>query len=489
MGGTSGTNTSVMLVLDVSGSIANNSAELANLRSAATDTLAALDAADGSTDGSISGNSVGITVYHATGEGPDASVTMPIGSSYGDLATYISTRLPTDGGGSPHNAGITTAAGALSGASGAHAIVLITDGQARGQLQTDSNAAATSAKANLITIVPVGIGGSGVEDSGNLQSWGTSTSPYQEGTPGPIDKKKLVSDLGAAVSVPTNFTVSAVLGTHFSGSQVNATPGTGFTTGPHTLQWTGTIVGTGSATLVYKAQRDGTDVFATTNELVSTLGLVVAGGTGTVTGPPSFSVDVLPCGGTPIAATTCTGAACSASGTQGGTAYTLTAGTPPAGTSLSLAALNTPAPPAGACPGFASHTSGAEFDIRPLATDATLKLTIPKAALGTRKWFQTDVCLGTNLQFITEIQSLRNLAPLATFVNGGSLPGRWWGLLPSIPRLVYIPGRGFVFGPFILSRSQDSAGNAVVVFRVPFIPNSTGFTTDLKAAYDPKFWG
>jgi len=291
------------------------------------------------------------------------------------------------------------------------------------------------------------------------------------------------------VSVPTSFTVSEALGAHFSGSQVSATPGTVTTTGSHALQWTGTIAGTGTATLVYKAQRDGTDVFATTNELVSTLSLAVTGGTATVTPPAGFSVDVLPCGGTPIAATTCTGAACSASGTQGGTGYTLTAGTPPAGTSLSLAALNTPAPPAGVCAGFASHTSGAEFDIRPLTTDATLQLTIPKAALGTRKWFQTDVCLGTNMQFITEIASLRNLAPLATFVNGGTLPGRWWGLLPSIPRLVYIPGRGFVFGPFILSRSQDSAGNAVVVFRVPFIPNSTAFTTDGKAAYDPKFWG
>ena len=480
-----------MLVLDLSGSVVSSS-ELGDLKNAATATLNALDAADGSTDSTISGNSVGITVYHSDGEDPNASVVMPIGSSYGDLATYISSGLPTEGGGSPHNLGIDAATAELSDAGGAHAIVLITDGQTDDSLLAATTASANAAKSSHITIVPIGVGGSGptgTANAANLKSWATDPASYQDATPGPINKTKLVSDLGAAVSLPTNFTVTEALGAHFNGSQVNP-PSTGTVTpGTHTLQWTGTINGTGTATLTYKAQRDGTDVFATTNELVSTQSIAVTGGTGTVTPPASFSVDVLPCGGTPIAATTCTGAACSASGTQGGTAYTLTAGTPPAGTSLSLAALNTPAPPAGVCPGFASHTSGAEFDIRPLTTDATLKLTIPKAALGTRKWFQTDVCLGTNLQFITEIASLRNLAPLATFVNGGTLPGRWWGLLPSIPRLVYVPGRGFVFGPFILSRSQDSAGNAVVVFRVPFIPNSTAFTTDGKAAYDPKFWG
>ena len=71
---------------------------------------------------------------------------------------------------------------------------------------------------------------------------------------------------------------------------------------------------------------------------------------------------------------------------------------------------------------------------------------------------------------------------------GGALPGRWWGLLPSIPRIELFPGRGFVIGPWITSRSQDSAGNAVITFRVPFIAGSAGLTTDGKAGYDPKIW-
>ena len=73
--------------------------------------------------------------------------------------------------------------------------------------------------------------------------------------------------------------------------------------------------------------------------------------------------------------------------------------------------------------------------------------------------------------------------------RGGALPGRYWGLLPSIPRIVWIPGRGFVVGPWITSRSLDAAGNAVITFVVPFVANSTGLTTDHKAAYDPKLWG
>jgi hypothetical protein len=169
--------------------------------------------------------------------------------------------------------------------------------------------------------------------------------------------------------------------------------------------------------------------------------------------------------------------------------YTVNAGSPPAGTQVTLFSLNTPNPPAGVCPGFSSSTQGAEFDIRPLTADATFRMVIPRASLGTRQWFQTNVCLGTNLRFITAISSLANLFPDATFVPGGSVPGRWWGLLPSIPRIAWFPGRGFVLGPYITSRSRDSAGNAIIMFRVPFVANSTGLTTDGKAGYDPKVWG
>jgi von Willebrand factor type A domain len=472
----------VMLVLDLSGSI-GTPPKLADLQSAATTALDALDAADGSTDQSIGGNSVGIVVYQGSG----ATIEAPLGSSYATLLHDIQ-NLPAPSGGSPHDVGINTASTALAAApSGlAKAMVLVTDGQATGSDLTNATTAATNAKASGVDIVPVGIGSDASPD--NLQAWASQASSYQAGTPGPIDGTKLVSDLGALVAVPTSFTLGEALGANFSAAAQSVSTGS-VTTGPGTLQWTGSLIGNQSATLVYKATRNGNQVFSTTTELVSTASLAVAGGTATVTPPASISIDVLPCGATPIAATTCTGAACSVSGTQGGVQYSASIGSPPAGTSVSLASLNAPSPPAGVCAGFTPHTQGAELDIRPLATSASLRLVIPKSSLGSTKWFNTQVCLGTNMRFITEISSIFNLSPEAKFVAGGSVPGRWWGLLPSIPRIDYFPGHGFVIGPYITSRSVDSTGAATITFVVPFISASTGLTTDGKPGYDPKLWG
>ncbi|HMG98380.1 MAG TPA: VWA domain-containing protein [Gaiellales bacterium] len=479
--GTTGADTAVMLTLDLSGSMAGT--KLANLKQAAKDTLAALDAADGATDSSIARNSAGLVVYQGSG----TTLAVAPGASYNTLVGDID-GLPAPNGGSPHNAGIDSASAALAGSGFAKAIVLITDGQADGSLFTATTASANAAKSNGIRIVPIGIGTGADVSQSNLQSWASQASYYQSGTPGPIDKAKLISDLDAAVAVPTNFTVTETLGANFSAAPLSSSTGT-VTTGAGTLQWTGSLAGSGTATLDYRATRNGNQVFATTNELVSTLSLAVSGGTATVTPPTAISIDVLPCGATPIASTTCTGAACSVSGTQGGVQYTANAGTPPAGTTLTLSSLNAPAPPAGVCAGFTSLTQGAEFDVRPLSTDSTLRMVIPKASLGTRRWFETNVCLGTNLKFITAIRSLFDLSPQATFVPGGTVPGRWWGLLPSIPRFEFFPGRGFVLGPYITSRSVDSAGNAIITFKVPFVANSTGLTTDGKPAYDPKLWG
>ena len=479
--GTTGTATGVMLTLDLSGSTGVPPGKLDDLKRAAHATLDALDAADGTVNQSISGNSAGIVVYQGSG----ASVRDPLGTSYSALSASIDS-LPAPAGGSPHNLGIDMATGALSAAPSGKAIVLISDGQATGTLLTDTTTSANTAKASGIRIATVGIGTD--SSPGNLQSWASQASYYQSGTPGPIDKTKLISDLAAAVAVPTSFTVTETLGANFSAAPLSSSTGT-VTTGAGTLQWTGSLAGSGTATLDYRATRNGNQVFATTNELVSTLSLAVSGGTATVTPPTAISIDVLPCGATPIASTTCTGAACSVSGTQGGVQYTANAGTPPAGTTLTLSSLNAPAPPAGVCAGFTSRTQGAEFDVRPLSTDSTLRMVIPKASLGTRRWFETNVCLGTNLKFITAIRSLFDLSPQATFVPGGTVPGRWWGLLPSIPRFEFFPGRGFVLGPYITSRSVDSAGNAIITFKVPFVANSTGLTTDGKPAYDPKLWG
>jgi hypothetical protein len=484
--GTTGAATDVMIVVDLSGSTGVPPSKLDNLKAAATDTLDALDAADGSPDHAIAGNAAGIVYYRGSG----AAVAAPLGSTYDNLVAAIGS-LPAPSGGSPHAAGINQASASLAAYASGHtkAMVLITDGQASGAELTAADLAATTAKTSGVRIVPIGLGTGADVSVTNLSNWATAAPYYQAGTPGPIDKTKLISDLGAAVAAPASFAVTETLGSTFSAAPVSSSTGS-VTTGAGTLQWTGTLGDGQTATLVYRATRNGSNVFSTQNELVSTMGLAVTGGTATVTPPASISIDVLPCGATPIATTTCTGSTtCTATGSQGGTQYTVNAGTPPAGTSVTLSGLNTPAPPAGACAGFHSHTTGAEFDIRPLTRDASFRMVIPKAALGSLKWFQTDVCLGTNMRFITAIQSLSNLSPEATFISGGALPGRYWGLLPSLPRIEWIPGRGFVVGPWITSRAKDAAGNAVITFTVPFVSNSTGFSTDGRAAYDPKIWG
>jgi Mg-chelatase subunit ChlD len=484
--GTTGQATDVVLVLDLSGSMGSPSSKFTNLKSAALATLTALDKADGATDQAIAGNGGLGVVYYRDGT---ATTSAPVGSSYATALAAIN-GLPGPNGSSPHQAGINTGSAdlAASASGNAKAMVLVTDAQTNSDAEAATvTDAADAAKTSGVRIVPIGIGTGTDVHTADLTSWGSQDSYYQSGTPGPIDPDKLIADLGAAVSTPTSFTVTEALGANFSAAAVGSYAGT-VTPAPGSLTWSATLTGTQTATLVYRATRNGNDVFATTNELVSTMSLAVAGGSAAVTPPASISIDVLPCGGTLVASTTCTGTSCSASGTSGGTQYAVNAGSPPAGTSVVLAGLSSPTPPSGVCAGFTSHTTGAQVDIRPLTTDETIRIVIPKASLGATRWWQTDVCVGTNLPFTTAISSLSNLRPGATLAGGGTLPGRWWGLLPSIPRLVNIPGRGWVFGPWITSRSQDSAGNAIINVRVPFITNSAGVSTDGKAGFDPKIW-
>ena len=104
------------------------------------------------------------------------------------------------------------------------------------------------------------------------------------------------------------------------------------------------------------------------------MSLAVSGGTATVT-PPAVDLDRRPAVRQRRRSppTTCTGAACSRRAAHRAARSTRsTPGRRRPGRRSSLRSLNAPAPPAGVCPGFASHTQGAEFDIRPLTTDATL---------------------------------------------------------------------------------------------------------------------
>ena len=476
---TVGQATDVELVLDVSGSMGSPSSKFTALKAAAKATIDALDAADGHTDQSIAGNRVGIVRY-SNSSGTEA---VALGASYTALVTGVET-LPSPGGGSPHNAGINAGVAALGSGGNAKAIVLITDGQATGTLQSATSTAAADAKAAGIRIVPIGISADTAGRT-NLENWASSAAYYQGGT---VDQGKLRSDLGALVSTPASFAVTVTPGANFALDSQASALGSAILDGG-AVKWTGALDEGQSATLTYRATRNGNDVFSVTNETVSTVSATVTDGTATVTPPAAITINVLPCGGSLLDTTTCTGSSCSVAGTQGGVQYSVNAGTPAAGTSVFLTGLSTP-PPTGVCPGFNAATNGAQFDIRPLTTDATFQITIPKASLGSKKWWQTDVCLATNLKFTTALNSLANLRPGATLVNGsGSVPGRYWGLLPSLPRLTFVQGLGWIRGPWITNRAQNAAGDAVITFKVPYVAGSASYTTDGLAGYDPKSWG
>src|SRR5262249_29766076 len=158
-----------------------------NLKSAATATVNALDAADGATDQTIGGNNVGIVYYRNS----SATVAAAVGSSYTALISAIGA-LPAPTGASPHGAGITPGASALAASASGYAksMVIVTDGQATSAELASANSAATTAKGNGVRIVPVGIGTGSDVNVANLQGWATSASSYQGGTPGPIDTGK-----------------------------------------------------------------------------------------------------------------------------------------------------------------------------------------------------------------------------------------------------------------------------------------------------------
>ena len=83
--GTTGRATDVVIVVDLSGSTNVPTSKFQDLKNAATDTLRALDAADGTTDSTINGNAVGLISYR----GSSATPLAPIGSTYATLAAAI----------------------------------------------------------------------------------------------------------------------------------------------------------------------------------------------------------------------------------------------------------------------------------------------------------------------------------------------------------------------------------------------------------------
>jgi uncharacterized protein YegL len=463
--GVDGTATDVMLVLDLSGSISGT--DITQLKAAAKDVVDALDV------GQLAlGNRVGVVTYRGTVVAPTLTTTAP-GTDAVALKAAIDAVV--FGGGSPHGAGINAAASALATSTNARAMVILTDGL---NVQDNPSGAATTAKNAGITIATIGIGGDAA--STVLEGWASDDSYYQPGTPGPINKDKLVTNIGAAVAVPASFTLTETLASSFTASDVSG----GTVSGDgKTVTATGSLDSGDTATLTYTATRNGSDPSVVTEETVSSSTLTLTDGTGSVT-PASLSIEVLPCDADELLdQETCTGSTCNAGGTtDGGVVYAVNAGAPAAGTEIFVASL-TSTPPAGACPGFDGNTNGVQFDIRPLTTAGTFEIRIPKATLGSKKWWQTDVCVGTNLRFITKIGSLANLRPGAT-----ETADRWWGLLPSVKRYTLVNGK-LVAGPWITKRTVNSAGDAIIRFTMPYVTGSESVTTNGAAAYDPKVFG
>jgi hypothetical protein len=446
----------VVIVLDLSGSIATPASDFAALKQAALDALAALDASDGLANQQIAGKQVGIVSYRQA-EPREVEAALG-GSSYATLVGAVNTGLDSPTGGSPHDQGIDHAADL-----GAERIILISDGVTTSQTVIN---AADAAKGSAV-LVPLGIGAD--QSQANLQNWASDASSYQNASTATVNKDKLIRDLGG-----TTFSLTDTVLPPFGSSD--------------TLTLSGTLLG-GEATLEYTATRNGseTEFGQVETETVSTTALTVNGESAPA--PAPLEIDVLPCGADDLldSKKDCTGPDCGAGGENGGVAYSVNPGNVGTSTDLFVSSLESAPPllPNGksVCPGFEGNTNGVQFDIRPLTTDGKFEITIPKAALGSKKWWQTGVCVGTNLRFITAIGSLANLRPGAT-----ATAGRWWGLLPSVKRYTLVGGK-LVAGPWISKRSVDSAGNAKIEFTMPFVANSASQTTNGQNAYDPKAFG
>ncbi len=292
--------------------------------------------------------------------------------------------------------------------------------------------------------------------------------------------------------IPVQFTLIETLGPNFD--VTSTSPGQpDVSVSGKVLTWKGTLTDVTPMTLHITAKRNGSDpVNVTTEDVAALSSLTVAVGGNQVSQPldtTPLKVDVLPLGGTSLKTQTCSGACTTAGIDQSGAEFTLTTGTPTQTTNVfltSFAGSEQDQTPADACQGFVQKESSVQFDIRPLSTDAAFEIVIPKENLGSTKWWQTKVCFGTNMNFITAIDSLANLRPAST---GPPAYSRYWGLLPSIPRLVKVNGK-WVIGPWISSRSQTSDGDAVIRIKVPFIPGSETVSTDGNPGFDPKLaWG
>ncbi len=481
--GQTGDATDTMLVLDLSGSTGGS---LTDLKNAARAFVQTLDIADGANDELGEGkgtlglsNQVGVVIYPFPGGASTGAKTIQeLTNSEEALLSAING--VSAGGGSPHDAGITEAQTQLV-SSARKAMVLITDGRLN---QVNGTTAANIAKnaPNNIRIVTVGVGN---EDDAILKEWASGDPDYYHAAPaaaGVDIGADIVSDVGAAVAVPAEFELTETLGAKFEATAI--TDGTATISADKKKITLNDTLGEGeTATFSYTATRNGDDVFSPAEEVVGTTTVDVTNGVDP--SDTATTVTVLPCGGTFFKEAECTaGSSCGATGEQGGKTFTFTA--PAQNAQVLLTGIGEQ--PKGVnlgdvCPGFGGITDGIQIDMRPLTTDGQFEVIIPAGQLtaAKKKWWQTDICLGTNLNFITKINSLANLRPGAT--QGSA--GRFWGLLPSVPRYTKVNGK-WVKGPWINSRRPHNGG-AKIVFTVPFVPGAVG--TNGEPAYDPRAYG
>jgi hypothetical protein len=475
--GVEGTATDIVLVFDLSGSVGSFPQTAKN---EAKEFVESLGAQDGGLPNELGlGNSVGIVKYRSTAVAVTAPTT-DVGAVVGAIDSLSTSGTGSDG--SDHAEAIALADLTL-GPQGTHArtIIVFSDGEAG----TDGSGAADTARGDKIKVVTVGVGSP--INSSELRDW-TGGDLNQPLTLNAGTEAGLLGIVGAAKSTPAEFELTETLGANFTASVVSPPPGVTVEDNGKTVKARGSL-GTGeTAEIVYTATRNGSDLFSVTEEVVSSGTLTVDGSPQTLT-PASLMIDVLPCDAEELldSVKDCTGSGCGAEGANGGVAYSVSPGNVGTSTDLFVSSLENAPPllPNGksVCPGFDVNTNGVQFDIRPLTTAGMFEITIPKAALGTKKWWQTDVCVGTNLRFITKIGSLANLRPGATKTTD-----RWWGLLPSVKRYTLVGGK-LVAGPWINKRSVDSSGNAKIQFTMPYVTGSEPYTTNGQAAFDPRVWG
>ena len=212
-----------MLVLDLSGSTGTPPSKLTQLKTAAKDTLAALDAADGATDQSSRATASGIVTYRGT----TATGVAAVGAGYGALVTAID-GLPaprvaaarTGPASRPPSSALASSSAEGQGHRADHGRPRRRLDDGREQFQRDY-----AAKSSGVRIVPFGLGAGADVSQANLTRAGPRRAVLLPGRHARPDRAGRRSSRTSAPPspCPLNFTVSEAMGSTFSAAPVSST--------------------------------------------------------------------------------------------------------------------------------------------------------------------------------------------------------------------------------------------------------------------------